>query len=1120
MLLVAAAPAQDVLSVPVGTDGRLAPPLGARLEQVGVIETLAGTGDVGDSGDGGPASEARFSFPRSVAVDSTGNVYVVDTRSHRIRRIDADGVVSTFAGTGEDGDEGDGGPASEAGLCFPAGAVADAAGNLYIADTWNHRIRKVDTEGVITTLAGTGRRGDGGDGGPASAARLAYPTGVAADAAGNLYIADSWNHRVRKVDADGVITTFVGTGRRGGGGDGGPASAARLANPSAVAVDAAGSLYIADTWNHRVRKVDADGVITTLAGGGYRSDIGDGGPATEAGLAYPSGVAAATTGSVYVATFVPESGNRRIRRIEATGTISGFAGVGGAGFGGDGGPAGLAQLADPLGVAVDLAGNVFIADTRNARIRVVRPGLQLRVPLGSSREHVALVVTEGGALTLGGSPVVDGREVTAVNGNSYALTADPARVVAATYLAESQRVRLPAGGVTLTRDEDGTWRIAGNAVEHGYRHPHGGKEYVLEFVDGTWGLAEYVIETVAGATDAAADGVSATAAFFRSPIDVAVDRNGNLYVSDHRGHRIHKIDPFGIVTTLAGTGDWGFSGDGGPATRAMLNHPFAIVADDLGNVYVAEQEGRRIRRIDRSGVITTFAGTGEGEFSGDGGPAIEAPMHRPLGLEVGPGGIVYVSTGDRIRTIGASGVITTFAGTGERRSTGDGGPAVKAELADPHGIAVDAAGNVYVAERDGHRVRKINGSGVISTFAGTGDRGHSGDGGPATLARLEQPRDVAIDSAGNVYVAEDDGERVRKIDAAGVITTYAGAGDDGDGSLAAEAHVRPFGIATDTLGNLYLAEPYSGRVRRIDASGTINTIAGSRESAMDLGRLGDPRAIATSASGDIFFGDSGSVWKLSGAGEVTRLAGSGVEDHPYLHVEDLAADTLGNLYVAENGRNLVRKVDTVGNFTTFAGTGEPGSSGDGGIATEARLDSAAGVAVDSIGNVYVAEGRGHRVRKIDRGGVITTFAGTGNLGSSGDGGLATEAELDSPLAVAVDRAGTVFIADRGGRLVRKVDSSGVITPFADLDIRISQGAFATDASGRVYAGGNRQILRIDANGEVSFIAGTGEDGYGGDGGPALSARFSVFGIGVDPAGDVWFADRVSRRIRVLRFQHR
>ena len=831
LLLVATAAAQDVLSVPVGADGLLTPPPGVRLERVGVIETLAGTGDAGDGGDGRPASEAEFRFPRNVALDATGNVYVVDTRNHRIRRIDADGVVSTFAGTGEDGDEGDGGPASDAQLCFPAGAAADAAGNLYIADTWNHRIRKVDAEGVITTFAGTGGWGSGGDGGPASDARLAYPIGVAADATGNLYIADSWNHRVRKVNPDGEITTLAGTGRRGDGGDTGPASRAQLAYPSGVAVDAVGNLYIADSWNHRLRKVDPDGEITTLAGTGERGDGGDGGLAVDAGLAYPSGVAAAATGSVYVATFVPESGNRRIRRIDAGGTISAFAGVGGSGYGGNGGPAGAAQLANPLGVAVDVVGNVYIADTRNTRIRVVRPGIQLRVALGSSGEHVALVVTEGGVLTLGGSPVVDGREVAANNGNLYSLTADPARLVAATYLVESQSVRLPGGGVTLTRDEDGTWRIAGDAVEHGHRHPLGGKEYVLEFVEGSWGLAEYAIETVAGVADAAADGILATTAFLRSPSDVAVDGGGNLYVTDWHGHRVRKIDPSGIVTSLAGTGDWGFSGDGGPATEAMLNHPFAVAADATGDVYVAERDGRRIRRIDPSGVITTFAGTGEWGDRGDGGPAIEAPVPRPLGVEVDSGGTVYVSTDHRVRTIDDSGIIATLAGTGDVGSTGDGDPAVQAELADPHGIAVDPAGNIYVAEWYGHRVRRIDGSGIITTFAGTGDQGYTGDGGLATLARLEYPLGVAIDSAGNVYVAEDYGERVRKVDASGIITTYAGAGDEGDGSPAAEARVSPFGIAADTLGNLYLAEPWSGRVRRIDASGTINTIAGSGESA-------------------------------------------------------------------------------------------------------------------------------------------------------------------------------------------------------------------------------------------------------------------------------------------------
>ena len=1004
-------------------------------------------------------------FPRSLALDPTGNVYVVDTRSHRVRRIDTAGVISTVAGTGEDGDDGDGGPATEARLCYPAGVAADAEGSVYVADSWNHRVRKIDVEGIITTIAGTGGPHSGGDGGPATEAQLAFPVAVALDAGGNLYVAEGRSPRIRRIDAEGTITTFAGTGVVGYSGDGGPASRARLAYPAGISVDQAGNVFIADSWNHRIRRVISSGVISTVAGTGDRGDGGDGSPAVQAQLAYPVAVAGDTTGNLYVVSFVPGMGNHRIRKIDASGTISAFAGAGGQGYGGDGDPAPAAQLAYPLGVAADAEGNVYIADSRNARVRVVRPGLQVRVALGASGESISLVVGEAGVLERGGQPVLDGSEVTAGNGNSYALTKSSDSVVAATYVPQSQQVRLTGGDVTLARDEDGIWRIDGDPVENGHRHLHQGKEYVLELADGSWRLAEYTIETVAGAPEVAVDGVLATAAFLRAPADVAVDRVGNLYVAEWRGHRIRKIDPSGIVTTLAGTGEWGFGGDGGPAIQAHLNHPFAVAVDASGKVYVAEWEGQRIRTIEPSGVIATIAGTGRWGNEGDGGPAVEAPVSGVEGVAVDSGGTVYVAADDKIRRIDPSGIITTFAGTGDRGSDGDGGPAAHARLADPHGIAVDMVGNVFVAEARGGRLRRIDASGVITTYAGAGDK-WDGDGGPAVEARVE-----------------------------------------------------PFGVAADTTGNVYLAEPWRGQVRKIDTTGIITTIAGTRNSATDLGRLDDPRAAAITASGDLFFGDSGSVWKLNVAGEVTRVAGDHVKDHPWLRVEDLAADSVGNLYVAENGNNLVRKVDSAGTVTTFAGTGEPGSGGDGGPATEARLDSAAGVAVDSVGNVYVVEGRGHRVRRISLAGVITTIAGTGNRGPGGDGGPATEAELEHPLAVTVGPAGNVYIADSWGWRIRKVDTSGVINEFADPEIRVSQGAFATDGAGRVYAGGERQIRRIDANGVVSIIAGTGEDGYSGDGGPALSARFSVFGIAVDRFGDIWFADRLSRRIRVLRRQN-
>ena len=260
---------------------------------------------------------------------------------------------------------------------------------------------------------------------------------------------------------------------------------------------------------------------------------------------------------------------------------------------------------------------------------------------------------------------------------------------------------------------------------------------------------------------------------------MAVDRVGDVYVAEWFGHRVRKIGASETITTIAGTGDWGSFGDGGPAVEAQLDHPFAIATGIDGDIYVAERDGRRVRKIDRFGVITTVAGTGEWGTGGDGGPATEAPLPDPRGLAVDRQGNVYVAAGEKIRRIDRSGTITTFAGTGERGFRGDGGLALNADLGEPHGIAFDAAENLYLADWQNNRIRRIDRSGVITTFAGTGEFGSSGDGGPATAARLHHPLGVSVDSAGNVYLAEDGGGRIRRIDTAGVITTVAGTGTEG-----------------------------------------------------------------------------------------------------------------------------------------------------------------------------------------------------------------------------------------------------------------------------------------------------------------------------------------------------
>ena len=1090
------------------------------LEGVGIIDTLAGGGTPGGRGE--------LSFPRSVAVDPAGNVYVADTRNHRIRQIDTTGLISTFAGTGEDGESGDGGPAIEAELCYPAGVATDTAGNVYVADRWNHRVRRIDTEGTIATVAGTGSPGGNGDGGPAIEAQLAYPVAVATDPSGNLYIAEGGSHRIRKVNVDGVITRFAGTGRAGYSGDGGPAARARLANPAGVAADAAGNVYVADTWNHRIRRVDASGVISTVAGTGDRADGGDGGPAAAAQLAYPAAVAAGPAGSLYVVTYVLSTGNRRIRKIGADGMISAFAGTGGEGYAGDADPAPAAQLAHPLGVAVDAEGNVYIADARNARVRVVRPGLQLRVELGSSGESVALVVSAGGIFTRGGQPVLEGSEVNAGNGNTYALTKDTNGLVAATYMPESQQVRLGAtGGVTLTRDEDGTWRIGGEPVENGHLHMLGGKGFVLELAEGSWGLADYVIETVAGTVEVA-EGIPGTSVPLAYPTNVAVDAVGNVYFAERFGHRIRKIDAAGMVTTYAGTGNWGYSGDGGSASRAQLHSPAGMAVDNDGNLYVAEREGHRVRRIDTSGTITTYAGTGEYGFGGDGGPAIQAQFGRPSGIAIDAEGILYVSSrnGQLIRRIDIEGVITTLAGAREEEGDdGDGGPASLARIA-PTGIAVDSAGRVYVAQRQYHRVRRIDTKGVITGFAGTGEQGYGGDGGPAIQAQFDRPQRVAVDATGNVYVTDGGNRRVRKIDTAGVITTSAGTGDccyDGDGGPALQARLKqPSGIAIDATSNVYVTDRGNHRIHKIDTAGVISTIAGTDEEdrseeagPASQARFRGPSAVALSMSGDLFFADDSRVWKLDATGLITPLSCCRGR------VSDLAVDSTGRVFAAEIYSSRIQLIDSAGEISTFAGTGDRGYGGDDGPATEARLNRPCSVAVDRAGNVYVAERDNHRIRKIDVSGVISTFAGTGTRGDAGNGGPAVEAQLDSLCgALATDALGNVYVAERWSRRIRRIDTAGVITTFATLPDQLERPVAALTAAedGSLFVGGNRQVLRIDPKGSMIVIAGTREDGYRGDGGPARSAGLSVLGLAVNRFGDVWLADVHSRRIRVLRRQ--
>jgi hypothetical protein len=598
-----------------------------------------------------------------VAVDGAGNTYFAANAWNVVFRVDAaTGELTRLAGNGTSGYSGDNGPATSAELNGVMGVAADAAGDVFIADTQNNRIRKV-SNGVITTIAGNGFLGYSGDGGPAPSAELNQPFGVAVDASGNVYIADSENYVVRKV-SNGVITTFAGNGAYPAvfSGDNGPATNAVLGLPFSVAVDRSDNVYI--VAGGVIRKV-SNGVITTFAGVyGTTGYAGDNGPATSATFDYPTSVAVDASGNVYLA----DMDNNAIRKV-SNGAITTFAGNGTSGYSGDHGPPAAAELNHPNGVAVDTLGNVYIADSGNGRIRKVSNGAIATIAGGASVSFGDNGPAASAALYQPGGVAVD------ASGKVY---------IADTF---DNAIRKVSNGVITT--------FAGN---------------------GTFGYS--------------GDNGPATSAALNEPYGVAVDASGNVYIADTNNTVIRKVSG-GVITTFAGNGRYGYSGDSGPAASAQLCAPMGVAVDTAGNVYIADNNCSVIRKVS-DGIITTFAGNGTRGYSLDSGPATSTALNSPVAVAVDASGY-----------------------------WGDGGPATSAGLFAPTGVAVDPAGNVYISEGGPINVIRKVSNGVIATIAGNESRGYSGDNGPATSAELNGPMAVAVDADGSVYIADDGNDVIR-----------------------------------------------------------------------------------------------------------------------------------------------------------------------------------------------------------------------------------------------------------------------------------------------------------------------------------------------------------------------
>lgn len=673
-----------------------------------------------------PATAASLNSPSAVAVDGSGNVYVAVENDSRVYKIDTTGTLTVLAGNGAYGYSGDGGPATAAELESPEGLAVDASGNVYISDSGSNSIREVlVSSGNIQTIAGgNAASAYGGDGGPAVNAQLSNPIGIALDASGNLYIADAGNYVIREINAStGNISTIAGNNTLGAGyaGDGGPATSAQLTAPFGVAVDGNGNVYIADRGAAVVREVTAStGVISTVAGNGTIGYSGDGGPATSAQLAAPFDVTVDAAGNVYITDF----NNSVVREILASnGFIQTVAGSGTYGFSGIGGPATSAQMAWPFGIAVDGNGNLYVADLANYVVW----------------------------------------EVLASNGN----------------------MPIFAGNL-----------IAGNP------------------------LPAY-----------SGDGFLSVDAEINQPLGFNLDASGNLLIADSYNDAVRVVSgQNGTIQTVVGNGTYGYSGDGGPAGNAQLAYPTSVISDAAGDLFIADQDNQAIRVVvAASGNIQTIAGNGTAGYSGDGGPASSAMLSYPQDLKLdASGNIFFTDSGNNaIREILVSnGNIQTIAGGNATGAfAGDGGPATSAQLYNPNGLFIDGSGNIFFADSQNNVVREILASnGNIQTVAGTGGTyGYSGDGGPATSALLDFPSAVFVDASGNIFICDSYNAVVREVVAStGNIQTVAGTdtfdfSGDGGPALAASLYY-PFYIAPAPGGSYFIGE--TSRIRQVTPNAT------------------------------------------------------------------------------------------------------------------------------------------------------------------------------------------------------------------------------------------------------------------------------------------------------------
>jgi gliding motility-associated-like protein len=1143
----------------------------------GLVKTFAGNGLT--SFLNGSSTSANFRQPSGVAINKVlKTIYIADAGNNIIRAIDAGGNVSTFCGSSKLGNFN--GSAAVSSFNNPAGLAIDNNGNLYVADAGNNLIRKIDQNGNSTTLAGNGQPGS--TNGIGTAASFYAPYGIAIDNIGNMYVADAGNNLIRKIVlSTGIVTTVAGNGIQSY--LDGIGTSSSFNTPVGVALDNTGNiLYIADAGNNRIRKISlSTGNVSTLAGNGSQGFNNDNNAdnGITASFYSPFAVITDAAGNVYVA----DSNNNAIREIiidPNSGSVTQVTSIAGGGASGTDGTAGSsngstksASFNIPVSLAFDSNyGNIYVADNGNNLIRDI-----------NTTNSQVTTYAGGGSFQPGSGPKLDisftapNSVITDATGNVYVSDAG-------NYLI--RKIDVSSGNVTT---------IAGTGLKGATNNTGTSASFfnpsflAIDEKSNLYVMDNGVLRTIN--TNGDVNNFIVNMGGYKG---IARDGAGNTYVSTI-DHVILKIDVNGNVTTLAGVSKIKGKTNGNGAL-ATFSSPLGLASDAAGNVYVADSGNNLIRKIDPSGNVTTLAGSGvAGSINGNG---TSASFNNPNSVATDIAGNVYVTDNTNlIRKIDLLGNVTTLAGN---LSSGNlDGIGTLASFNQPADVSTDVIGNVYVADTHNNLIRQIVTTGyTISPAlpAGLNFDATTGviSGTPNRLSSTQFYTITAYNAAGSssttfTLSVINLGITNFKPSSAGAGTTIA---IYGSGFTSASAvsfggtNAKQFTILSDTLITAVVGSGSSGLLS-ISAAGIsftksgflytpapnisypakqvyspnkqINAVAPNNIGGMvpstlfgqpntygtilDLAGNGTPgyvngsNSIATFNYPNWLSFDNNSNYYISDFNNdvvrgsdtlsfnVFTKAGTGVKGSnngtalqaSFNQMQGLAIDINNNIYIADAGNNIIRKIDFNGNVTTFAGSGASGSLN--GLGRSASFNIPTGVAIDISGNIYIADKGNNLIRKITPIGQVSTIAGNGIAGYTN--GLSTAASFNNPTGIAVDFHGNIYISDLGNNVIRKIDTTGIVTTLAGngnqgstngLGTSASFNApagIATDALGNVYIAelGSNLIRKIDITGTVSTLAGGGAD---------INTSFnSPIGVVSDLRGNLLVADALNYAVRLV-----